>query len=91
MEGGEGGLWENGIESQRSEILNLIAENKLGQHSVDRPPSLLDCYKILVVGTRDGHRMGVYFRDCLAGEDLRHGRTPSLLWRGLHQLTWKTN
>ena len=29
------------IESQRSEILNLIAENKPGQHSVDRPPSLL--------------------------------------------------
>ena len=29
------------IESQQSEILNLIAENKPGQHSVDRPPSLL--------------------------------------------------
>ena len=49
-----------------------------------------DYYKVLVVGTRDGHRKGEYFRDCLAGEDLRHGQTRSL-WRGLHQLTWKTN
>ena len=50
-----------------------------------------------MIGTRDGHRKGVYFRDCLAGEDLCrkwHGmawRKQSLLWRGLHQLTWKTN
>ena len=29
------------IESQQSEVLNLWAENKPDQHSVDRPPSYL--------------------------------------------------
>ena len=47
-----------------------------------------DCDKVLVVGGRDGHRKEVCFRDCLAGEDLCHRQK---LWRGLHQLTWKTN
>ena len=54
-----------------------------------------DCDKILLIGAGNVYGKGVRFRDCVAGEALRHGRHgswhSSLLWRGLQQVTWKTN
>ena len=36
-----------------------------------------DCDKTLLIGAGNVYGMDVCFRDCVAGEDLRHGRQDS--------------